>query len=106
MSEYEIVHCTICQETDQEPNVTFHRHPWLPVAICGACHDRMKDIGSLSEQSSVPDKLSAVISKDADGLDEECSWCGEGGELVMCDKCSRGFCKECLQVFFVALFSC
>ena len=32
--------------------------------------------------------------KDEDGCDMYCRWCGEGGELIVCDKCPAAFCKR------------
>lgn len=34
--------------------------------------------------------------QDVDGCEEQCRWCGEGGELVLCDKCNKAFCKLCI----------
>ncbi|KAM7374138.1 hypothetical protein PAMP_006813 [Pampus punctatissimus] len=36
------------------------------------------------------------ISKDGDGMDEQCRWCAEGGNLICCDFCSNAFCKKCI----------
>lgn len=35
--------------------------------------------------------------KDADGKDENCRWCGDGGDLICCDSCSNAFCKSCIK---------
>ena len=40
--------------------------------------------------------MSDVISKDSDGDDEQCTWCGDGGNLFICD-CQHGICKPCVQ---------
>ncbi|XP_040005999.1 transcriptional regulator ATRX-like isoform X2 [Xiphias gladius] len=40
--------------------------------------------------------LSDDISKDGDGMDEQCRWCAEGGNLICCDFCSNAFCKKCI----------
>lgn len=34
--------------------------------------------------------------QDVDGFEEQCRWCGEGGKLVLCDKCNKAFCKLCI----------
>lgn len=36
-------------------------------------------------------------SIDADGFHEECSWCGNGGNLCMCDTCQKAICKGCVR---------
>ena len=40
--------------------------------------------------------MSDIISKDEDGDDEQCTWCGDGGNLFICD-CQRAFCKNCVH---------
>ncbi|CAN7949114.1 unnamed protein product, partial [Ixodes hexagonus] len=37
------------------------------------------------------------FQKDSYGTDEYCSWCAEGGSLLVCDFCNRGFCKSCIR---------
>ena len=32
-----------------------------------------------------------------DGKDENCRWCGDGGDLICCDSCSNTFCKGCIK---------
>ena len=56
------------------------RHPLLGVGICMTCRKFYKD-GSGWE-------------KDEDGCDIYCRWCGQGGELFLCDKCPAAFCKR------------
>uniref|UniRef100_A0A8K9VFC3 DNA helicase n=1 Tax=Oncorhynchus mykiss TaxID=8022 RepID=A0A8K9VFC3_ONCMY len=36
------------------------------------------------------------INKDEDGMDEQCRWCAEGGNLICCDYCHNAFCKKCI----------
>ena len=36
-------------------------------------------------------------SKDEDGKDNQCRWCGEGGQLICCDVCHNTFCKTCIK---------
>ncbi|MBN3295323.1 ATRX regulator, partial [Amia calva] len=40
--------------------------------------------------------MSDDISKDGDGMDEQCRWCAEGGNLICCDFCHNAFCKKCI----------
>jgi len=37
---------------------------------------------------------------DSDGKQEQCTWCGEGGEIFNCDECPRSFCRVCLRKHF------
>ncbi|KAK3289115.1 hypothetical protein CYMTET_3438 [Cymbomonas tetramitiformis] len=39
---------------------------------------------------------------DADGLEEHCRWCGDGGELGGCDFCIHSFCSRCISHNFGA----
>ena len=32
----------------------------------------------------------------ADGYEEQCRWCGVGGDLVGCDGCVSSFCQKCI----------
>jgi transcriptional regulator ATRX len=41
--------------------------------------------------------VSAEIEQDSDGMDEQCRWCGEGGNLICCDFCNNAFCKACIK---------
>lgn len=57
-------------------------HPYLKTAICRQCHE--------------------FYHSDTFGVDEEgsqiyCIWCGEGGELIYCDKCDKAFCTDCIK---------
>ncbi|NXV71650.1 ATRX regulator, partial [Atlantisia rogersi] len=40
--------------------------------------------------------MSDDISRDSDGMDEQCRWCAEGGNLICCDFCHNAFCKKCI----------
>ena len=59
------------------------RHPLLGVVMCKQC-------------SSYYDDGDWV--KDEEGFDTFCRWCGQGGDIILCDKCTHAFCKKCLQV--------
>uniref|UniRef100_A0A8C5HRM7 DNA helicase n=1 Tax=Gouania willdenowi TaxID=441366 RepID=A0A8C5HRM7_GOUWI len=83
------VSCTACgkQVNQFNPN-TVHEHPALKVLICKACHKYY---------------TSDDISRDSDGMDEQCrqlkhiiEWCAEGGNLICCDYCNNAFCKKCI----------
>uniref|UniRef100_A0A8C5HNB6 DNA helicase n=1 Tax=Gouania willdenowi TaxID=441366 RepID=A0A8C5HNB6_GOUWI len=76
------VSCTACgkQVNQFNPN-TVHEHPALKVLICKACHKYY---------------TSDDISRDSDGMDEQCRWCAEGGNLICCDYCNNAFCKKCI----------
>ncbi|KAM7540098.1 hypothetical protein Aperf_G00000036489 [Anoplocephala perfoliata] len=57
-------------------------HPHLSVILCKKC---LKFYGK------------GEFAKDADGKDENCRWCGDGGDLICCDSCSNTFCKSCIK---------
>ena len=40
---------------------------------------------------------SGTFRKDENGIDEDCRWCGEGGQLLCCDYCTNAFCKPCIK---------
>ena len=37
------------------------------------------------------------ITKDYSGQDEQCIWCGQGDEILCCDKCSHSVCCTCIE---------
>uniref|UniRef100_A0A8D0ARY3 ATP-dependent helicase ATRX n=1 Tax=Sander lucioperca TaxID=283035 RepID=A0A8D0ARY3_SANLU len=77
-----IVSCTACgRQVNHFQRDSFYRHPALKVLICKSCYKYY---------------LSDDISKDGDGMDEQCRWCAEGGNLICCDFCSNAFCKKCI----------
>ncbi|KAM8835846.1 transcriptional regulator ATRX-like isoform 2-T2 [Synchiropus picturatus] len=78
----EIVSCTACgRQVNHYQRDSFYRHPALKVLICKSCYKYYS---------------SDDISKDGDGMDEQCRWCAEGGNLICCDYCSNAFCKKCI----------
>ncbi|KAJ7995931.1 hypothetical protein DPEC_G00231820 [Dallia pectoralis] len=78
----EIVSCTACgQQVNHFQRDSFHQHPVLKVLICKSCFKYYS---------------SDDISKDCDGMDEQCRWCAEGGNLICCDFCPNAFCKKCI----------
>ncbi|KAM9384729.1 transcriptional regulator ATRX-like isoform 1-T1 [Pholidichthys leucotaenia] len=77
-----IVSCTACgRQVNHFRRDSFYRHPVLKVLICKTCFNYYS---------------SDDISKDGDGMDEQCRWCAEGGNLICCDFCSNAFCKKCI----------
>ncbi|KAK3577102.1 hypothetical protein CHS0354_037134 [Potamilus streckersoni] len=77
------VTCTACGK-QVNPHIygAARRHPHVRALICKKCYKFYK---------------SGEITKDKDGLDEQCRWCGEGGKLFGCDYCHNVFCKACIQ---------
>lgn len=70
-------YCTGCNRTGLEIKV----HPLLDnVPICELCLD------------SYHDGEFIVV----DGNELYCRWCGDGGEMFMCDNCPKSFCKACI----------
>uniref|UniRef100_A0AAQ5YLQ9 DNA helicase n=1 Tax=Amphiprion ocellaris TaxID=80972 RepID=A0AAQ5YLQ9_AMPOC len=77
-----IVSCTACgRQVNHFRKDSLYRHPVLKVLICKTCYNYYS---------------SDDISKDGDGMDEQCRWCAEGGNLICCDFCSNAFCKKCI----------
>uniref|UniRef100_A0A3B4AT47 DNA helicase n=1 Tax=Periophthalmus magnuspinnatus TaxID=409849 RepID=A0A3B4AT47_9GOBI len=76
------VSCTGCgKQVNQFQSNSVYEHPVLKVLVCKACYYYY---------------TSDDISKDSDGMDEQCRWCAEGGKLICCDYCSNAFCKKCI----------
>uniref|UniRef100_A0A673C1S7 DNA helicase n=1 Tax=Sphaeramia orbicularis TaxID=375764 RepID=A0A673C1S7_9TELE len=76
------VSCTACgKQVNQFQRQSVHEHPVLKVLICKSCFKYY---------------TSDDISRDSDGMDEQCRWCAEGGKLVCCDYCNNAFCKKCI----------
>ncbi|XP_075814025.1 transcriptional regulator ATRX isoform X2 [Microtus pennsylvanicus] len=77
-----IVSCTACgQQVNHFHKDSIYRHPSLKVLICKNCFKYY---------------MSDDISRDSDGMDEQCRWCAEGGNLICCDFCHNAFCKKCI----------
>ncbi|XP_072251997.1 transcriptional regulator ATRX isoform X2 [Leuresthes tenuis] len=76
------VSCTACgKQVNQFQRNSVYEHPVLKVLICKSCYKYY---------------TSDDISRDSDGMDEQCRWCAEGGKLICCDYCSNAFCKKCI----------
>jgi hypothetical protein len=81
--EANAIHCTACDKQLFAKLGGVVRHPLLAVAICKNCKYFYENgIGWDQEE---------------DGTDIYCRWCGNGGELIVCDNCLKGFCTRCLQ---------
>uniref|UniRef100_A0A9J8DBE5 DNA helicase n=1 Tax=Cyprinus carpio carpio TaxID=630221 RepID=A0A9J8DBE5_CYPCA len=79
-----IFNCTACgQQVNHFQKDAIFQHPALHVLICKSCFKYY---------------MSDDISKDEEGMDEQCRlvWCAEGGNLICCDYCSNAFCKKCI----------
>ncbi|CAM9193339.1 unnamed protein product, partial [Pylaiella littoralis] len=89
-----VLRCFACGQSCY-PNAV-KRHPKLSVHVCHACHD-MYHSGTFEVQ-------------DADGRENYCRMCGDGGEIVSCDErhaktrkpCPYSFCLDCLELNFGA----
>ncbi|XP_061690627.1 transcriptional regulator ATRX [Syngnathoides biaculeatus] len=76
------INCTACgKQVNQFQRSSVYEHPALKVLICKSCYNYY---------------TSDDISRDSDGMDEQCRWCAEGGKLICCDYCSNAFCKKCI----------
>ncbi|KAM4818959.1 transcriptional regulator ATRX isoform 2-T2 [Thomomys bottae] len=77
-----IVTCTACgHQVNHFQKDSIYRHPLLQVLVCKNCFKYY---------------MSDDISRDSDGMDEQCRWCAEGGNLICCDFCHNAFCKKCI----------
>uniref|UniRef100_A0A0X3PJX7 PHD-type domain-containing protein n=1 Tax=Schistocephalus solidus TaxID=70667 RepID=A0A0X3PJX7_SCHSO len=76
------VKCTSCASRISPFSVPCEVHPVLKVIICKRC---LKFYGK------------GDFPKDDFGKDENCRWCGDGGDLICCDSCSNTFCKSCIR---------
>ncbi|XP_075545671.1 uncharacterized protein LOC142579408 isoform X2 [Dermacentor variabilis] len=75
--------CTSCgAELDHHCKRKFRKHKLLKVIVCKRCYQYYGD---------------GQLRKEGSDSDEYCSWCAEGGILVLCDRCGRAFCKGCIR---------
>ncbi|XP_038868606.1 transcriptional regulator ATRX-like [Salvelinus namaycush] len=78
----ERIDCTACgQQVNHFQRHSVFEHPMLHVLLCKSCYKYY---------------TSDDINKDEDGMDEQCRWCAEGGNLICCDYCHNAFCKKCV----------
>eukprot|EP00096_Caligus_rogercresseyi_P000447 TRINITY_DN1090_c0_g1_i1.p1 TRINITY_DN1090_c0_g1~~TRINITY_DN1090_c0_g1_i1.p1 ORF type:complete len:611 (-),score=246.25 TRINITY_DN1090_c0_g1_i1:98-1930(-) len=81
--ESKTLQCTGCSsQILNSGNDTVFRHPSLGVAICRTCKNYYEK---------------GEWTKDEEGYDVYCLWCGNGGDLILCDFCSHSFCKRCIH---------
>uniref|UniRef100_A0AAZ3Q4Q8 DNA helicase n=1 Tax=Oncorhynchus tshawytscha TaxID=74940 RepID=A0AAZ3Q4Q8_ONCTS len=77
-----MIDCTACgQQVNHFQRHSVFEHPMLHVLLCKSCYKYY---------------TSDDINKDEDGMDEQCRWCAEGGNLICCDYCHNAFCKKCI----------
>ncbi|XP_065308803.1 transcriptional regulator ATRX-like isoform X1 [Dermacentor albipictus] len=75
--------CTSCgAQLDHHCKRKFRKHKLLKVIVCKRCYQYYGD---------------GQLRKEGSDSDEYCSWCAEGGILVLCDRCGRVFCKGCIR---------
>ncbi|KAB7507550.1 Transcriptional regulator ATRX-like protein [Armadillidium nasatum] len=78
-----ITQCTACfEQVNHTVKTEIFTHPVLGVLVCKKCF-RFYGKGD--------------FNKDPDGYDEYCRWCANGGDLLLCDHCTNGFCKKCIK---------
>ncbi|TGZ66706.1 hypothetical protein CRM22_005187 [Opisthorchis felineus] len=78
----DVVRCTACATILQIAFMPLKVHPVLRVITCKRCAK------FYARQS---------FKQDGAGNDENCRWCGDGGDLICCDTCSNAFCKRCIK---------
>ncbi|XP_057313875.1 transcriptional regulator ATRX-like isoform X2 [Hydractinia symbiolongicarpus] len=78
----EHVHCTACNKKLSTKKKKICKHPKLSVLLCKKC---LKFINSNE------------FTRDEMGVEEYCTWCGDGGNLVCCDFCEKAYCKHCVK---------
>lgn len=78
----EVINCTACNKSVKVKKKKLCSHPKLDVLLCKKC---LKFISSNE------------FTKDDQGLEEYCTWCGDGGNLVCCDFCEKAYCKHCVK---------
>ena len=76
--------CSVCSK-NLEPVFglpkSVYRHPHLGIPVCRDCREFYGDGDWASSE---------------DG-DEYCRMCGQGGDILLCDKCPNAFRRQCLQ---------
>lgn len=84
------LYCTICLHDLNHPIYVPCVHPILSVPLCVVCHE---------------DVLRSDLFNEATDESDVCTWCGDGGDLLMCsdeEHCNRAFCKTCIESNFSA----
>ncbi|XP_024393599.1 protein CHROMATIN REMODELING 20 isoform X2 [Physcomitrium patens] len=72
--------CTACGMLLRNRDVM--KHPTLDVGICRKCKNFL---------------FSGPFNKDQDGHEDECRWCGQGGDVLCCESCDKVFCCPCIK---------
>ena len=92
--------CTICSEQLFVLNPSnIRNHPVLGVLICKVSvtffhlNWILLTTIDLHWQECLEFYNAGHFTKDDEGHDEYCRWCGEGGLLICCDVCTNVFCK-------------
>jgi len=78
----EYIHCTACNKNLNVRRRKICKHPKLHVLLCKVC---LKFINT------------SKFNRDDIGIEESCTWCGDGGNLVCCDFCEKAYCKHCIK---------
>ncbi len=116
--DVEVVHCTGCNRQINTNNAnSVFRHPVLKVLLCKVFETIQFSVAFFqtcpfhlsAQQLNLPQSCacghlqkcfnwytSDIISKDDEGDDEQCTWCGDGGNLFICD-CQHAICRNCVQ---------
>ncbi|XP_039292773.1 transcriptional regulator ATRX isoform X3 [Nilaparvata lugens] len=84
--------CTVCCEDLSGQILRRYsclRHSILQVLVCKKCKEFYEN---------------GYFSNEEDGTAKYCRWCGDGGRLLLCDKCDSGFCKACVRRNFSRSF--
>eukprot|EP00794_Sanderia_malayensis_P007264 gene7264-8075_t len=76
------VMCTACGSKVKTLHGKFCKHPVLGVIVCKKCNKFYN---------------SSSFHRDEYGMEEYCRWCGDGGDVIMCDFCEKVFCKQCIK---------
>lgn len=77
------VKCTVCNEQLNHTHLgQIQRHPALGVVMCNHCRKKYSKV---------------TWDKSADGNDDSCRWCTEGGNIFLCDHCPSAFCQKCIK---------
>jgi hypothetical protein len=75
--------CTLCDHDLNNSVYLVCTHPFLQVPICILCSDELNE-------------------NNDDDINDICSWCFDGGELLICDdgnNCNHSFCSSCIEKY-------
>ncbi|XP_053400537.1 transcriptional regulator ATRX-like [Mercenaria mercenaria] len=74
--------CSCGKQLNPMNHGAVRKHPWLKVVTCKKCYKFLR---------------SGAFTRDDEGIDEQCRWCGDGGRLYGCDFCHNCFCRHCIK---------